>query len=142
MADDLRTRILTSLARGDGQMIDGFDISHAAEVMYGEQADAIDLLIGQEIVNFANEVSRDLRQDADLTRHQAGSKIQRQATRRAALDLVRAASTCRRRAQERYGRTSLATKVPDWFRPTPEALAALHEERASVEASEVEHHAD
>lgn len=37
-----RARILEALARGDGQMLDGFDLGHTAEMMYGKQADAVE----------------------------------------------------------------------------------------------------
>lgn len=38
---ELRSRLLVALAVADGQNLDGFDLGHTAEVMYGPQADAV-----------------------------------------------------------------------------------------------------
>lgn len=104
----LRERVLEALARGDGQMLDGFDLGHTAEMMYGQQADAVTLLIGKEVQRFAKDVANDLRRDAGLKSGIPGSKHQRRALLDAADDLVRAGKAFCHRTQSAYNETRLA----------------------------------
>lgn len=106
--DGQRERIMEALARGDGQMLDGFDLGHTAEMMYGGQADAVSLLIAKEVARFANDVARDLRDDAGLTGGLPGAKHTRAALVMAARDVLLAARSYEHRAQSEYNETELA----------------------------------
>lgn len=118
-ASSLRRRILEALARGDGQMMDCFDLGHTAEMMYGAQADAVTLLIGKEVKRFAQEIARDLRTDASLTGGQPGARYDRRALNYAATDILRAAKAFDRRTQAVYNESPLSKplRVPAFLDP-------------------------
>lgn len=106
--ESLRRRILVALARGDGQMLDGFDLEHTAEMMYGKQADAVTLLLGKEIRRFAAGLSADFRGDAQLTIGLPGARHLRSALVMAAKDVQMAAMAYDHQTQAVYNESSLS----------------------------------
>jgi hypothetical protein len=98
----MRDRIIRALARGDGQMMSGFDAGHTGEVMYGGQADQIELLVAACERSALERAAAVFERRARELSGTPGDKNRRRELHHVADWLRREGKTITRKAQERY----------------------------------------
>jgi hypothetical protein len=103
--DMQRRMILAALARGDGQAMSSFDLGQAAEAMYGEQADQVEVLIAAEQRRALKEAAAKIAADAGLMRGMAGDKHRRNEAHRIATQLRACGKALTQEAHDRYAST-------------------------------------